>query len=105
MVSKKAWTAAAARLLPGLQILKQEGNPATTFEAWTVLAAEIFRQAGVNLGIAEVGMGGRLDATSVWDRLVLTVLTNIDLEHTQELGPTRDAICRQKLDIGPHSHC
>jgi dihydrofolate synthase/folylpolyglutamate synthase len=86
-------------MLPALRQLKRSGNPATTFEAWTVLAAEAFRQAEVDLAVVEVGMGGRLDATSAWDRKVLCLLTQVSLEHTRELGPDRTAICQEKVAI------
>lgn len=90
---------AARRLLPALRTLRRRRRPATTFEAWTVLAAEAFREAEVDLAVLEVGMGGRLDATTAWDRVLLSVLTNVRLEHTRELGPTEAAICREKLGI------
>lgn len=98
-VSKRAFAAAGQRLLPGLKALQQAGTPATTFEAWTVLAAEVFRQAGMDLAVVEAGMGGRLDATSVWKRIILSLLTNVDLEHTRELGTSLRAICREKIAI------
>ncbi|MCK5218872.1 bifunctional folylpolyglutamate synthase/dihydrofolate synthase [bacterium] len=98
-VPKRTFAAAGKRLLPGLKVLQQAGTPATTFEAWTVLAAEIFRQEGIDLAVIEVGMGGRLDATSVWKRVILSILTNVGLEHTRELGNTLSAICREKIAI------
>jgi dihydrofolate synthase/folylpolyglutamate synthase len=98
-VSRKAFAAAGQRLLPGLKVLQQAGTPATTFEAWTVLAAEVFRQAGVDLAVVEAGMGGRLDATSAWKRVILSILTNVSLEHTRELGTSLSAICGEKIAI------
>jgi dihydrofolate synthase / folylpolyglutamate synthase len=94
-----AYARAVRRLLPGLRTLRRRGRPATAFEAWTVLAAEAFRQAGVELAVLEVGMGGRLDATTAWGRVILSVLTNVGLEHTRELGATEAAICREKLGL------
>ncbi|MBN1595604.1 hypothetical protein JW933_06740 [candidate division FCPU426 bacterium] len=100
MISQKAFARAVQHLLPGLRQLKQEGNPATTFEAWTALAAEAFHQAGADIAVVEVGMGGRLDATTAWERALVTMLTNVELEHTSQLGRTRKAICREKMGIG-----
>jgi len=99
MTSKKTFARATERLLPELIRLQQDGDPATSFEAWTVLAAEIFRQEKIDIAVVEVGMGGRLDATTAWDRMVLTLLTNVQLEHTAQLGNSKLAICREKLGI------
>jgi len=95
----RAFTAAAEPLLPGLRALHRAGDPATVFEAWTVLAAEAFRQAKADVAMVEVGMGGRLDATTAWGRIILSVLTHVSLDHTHELGPDLDSICREKLAI------
>ncbi len=98
-VSQRAFAAAGQKLLPGLKALQQAGTPATTFEAWTVLAAEVFRQDGIDLALVEAGMGGRLDATSAGKRVILSILTNIGLEHTRELGNSLSAICGEKIAI------
>jgi dihydrofolate synthase/folylpolyglutamate synthase len=99
MLSKKGFAAGMEKILPGLEILHRQGNPATTFEAWTILASEAFRQAGLEVAVLEVGMGGRLDATSAWSSILLSILTNVTLDHTQELGPTTQQICREKLGL------
>ena len=49
--------------------------------------------------VVEAGLGGRLDATNVLARSRVVVLTNIDLEHTQLLGDTREAIAAEKLAV------
>jgi dihydrofolate synthase/folylpolyglutamate synthase len=68
------------------------------FEATTLLAFEAFARHGVSIAVIEVGMGGRLDATNVVDP-VLTVVTGIDLDHTQALGRTRERIAAEKAGI------
>jgi len=68
------------------------------FEALTAIAFEHFRAAGVDLAVVEVGLGGRYDATNVV-RPVLTVLTNVSLDHTALLGPTEEAIAWEKAGI------
>jgi len=98
-VSQRAFAAAGQKLLPGLKALQQAGTTATAFEAWTVLAAEVFRQDGIDLALVEAGMGGRLDATSAGKRVILSILTNIGLEHTRELGNSLSAICGEKIAI------
>lgn len=97
--SPAAFSAAVARLLPPLRRLWRQGRPVTTFEAWTVLAAELFRQARVQLAVLEVGMGGRLDATSTWHDVRLSLLTNVRLEHTDFLGDTTAKILREKAGL------
>jgi len=93
------FVAAADPLLPALRALRRAGNPATTFEAWTVLAAQAFARAEVEIAVLEVGLGGRLDATSAWQRVILSILTHVSLEHTRELGPDLFSICREKLGL------
>jgi len=72
------------------------GIQATYFELMIAAAALAFREAGVALAVVEVGMGGRWDATNACDP-VLTVLTNVELDHMSFLGDTREAIAREKL--------
>jgi dihydrofolate synthase/folylpolyglutamate synthase len=57
-----------------------------------------FAEAKVDLAVLEVGMGGRLDATNVVDPL-LSIITDISLDHTEWLGPTIAAIAREKAGI------
>ncbi len=70
----------------------------TYFEVATATAFELFRRAGVEVAILEVGLGGRLDATNVASPAV-GVITNIDLEHEQYLGSTLAAIAGEKAGI------
>ena len=70
----------------------------TKFEALTALATSMFADAGVDIGVFEVGLGGRYDATNAWDAGV-AVLTQIDLDHTEILGDTVEAIALDKLEI------
>lgn len=72
------------------------GIKATYFELMITAALLAFRMTGVEVAIIEVGMGGRWDATNALDPL-LTVLTNVGLDHTKFLGHTREAIGREKL--------
>ncbi len=72
------------------------GLQATYFELMIAAAMLAFREARIDLALVEVGMGGRWDSTNALDP-VLTVLTNIALDHTAFLGDTREAIGREKL--------
>jgi dihydrofolate synthase/folylpolyglutamate synthase len=68
------------------------------FEMLTALAFLYFAECGVEIAVLEVGMGGRLDATNVVEPLV-SVVTDISLDHMEWLGPTIAAIAREKAGI------
>ena len=75
-----------------------EAIGATQFEALTAAAFGEFAAVGVDVAVVEAGLGGRLDATNVLNAPVV-VLTNVDLEHTDVLGSTREEIAREKLAV------
>jgi dihydrofolate synthase / folylpolyglutamate synthase len=68
------------------------------FEAMTALAFLAFAEQQVAIAILEVGMGGRLDATNIVEPLI-SVITDISLDHTEWLGTTITAIAREKAGI------
>ncbi|MFQ5752714.1 MAG: bifunctional folylpolyglutamate synthase/dihydrofolate synthase, partial [bacterium] len=70
----------------------------TYFEALTAVAFQYFADVGVNLAFIEVGLGGRFDATNVITP-VLSIITNIDLEHSEHLGWTKSKIAEEKAGI------
>jgi dihydrofolate synthase/folylpolyglutamate synthase len=69
---------------------------ATYFELMISAALLAFRQASVDLALVEVGMGGRWDSTNILDP-ILTILTNVAMDHTAHLGNTLEAIAAEKL--------
>jgi dihydrofolate synthase/folylpolyglutamate synthase len=71
---------------------------ATWFDLLTAAAFLIFREAGVEWAVIEVGLGGRLDSTNIVDGEI-AIVTNIALEHTEILGHTRAAIAGEKVGI------
>ena len=71
---------------------------ATVFEATTALALDHFARAGVEVAVLEVGLGGRLDATTV-GRPHVSVLTRIDYDHQALLGDTLARIAWDKAHI------
>ncbi|MBN1646267.1 bifunctional folylpolyglutamate synthase/dihydrofolate synthase [Candidatus Woesearchaeota archaeon] len=79
--------------------IKKTGVRLTFFEVSTVLAILHFAEQEVDYAIFEVGLGGRLDATNVFDSPRVTVITNIDLDHTEFLGKTRSEISKEKAGI------
>lgn len=71
---------------------------ATYFEAVTAMAFKYFADSNVDIAIIETGLGGRLDATNVLRPLV-SIITNISLEHTAILGDTVESIAHEKAGI------
>ena len=68
------------------------------FEATVALSFRYFADRAVDLAVVEVGLGGRLDATNVLSP-ALSLITNIDLDHTDLLGDTIESIAREKAGI------
>jgi len=75
-----------------------EANDISFFEMSVGLAFDYFAKEKVDIAVIEVGMGGRLDATNIISPLV-SVITNIGLDHTQFLGNTLEAIAAEKAGI------
>ena len=86
---------AAERLRPGI-----EETGASFFEATTAIAFLCFAEAGADFVVAEVGLGGRLDATNVLSPRASAV-TNVALDHTEYLGDDLAGIAREKAGIFP----
>ena len=86
-----------------LQYIKDKIDPnqesPTQFEVITAAAWLYFAQSQVDIAIIEVGLGGRLDATNVCDRPLVSIITSISKEHWQRLGPTVADIAREKAGI------
>ena len=72
--------------------------PLTYFEFGTLAALDLFARAGLDVAVLEVGLGGRLDAVNIIDADVV-IVTTVDLDHMDWLGPDRDSIGREKAGI------
>jgi dihydrofolate synthase/folylpolyglutamate synthase len=70
----------------------------TYFEYGTLAALHLFAQAGLDLAVLEVGLGGRLDAVNIVDADV-AVITTVDIDHSDWLGDDREAIGAEKAGI------
>lgn len=68
------------------------------FEITTAMAFKYFEEEKVDIAVIEVGLGGRLDCTNIITP-VLSVITNISMDHTQMLGDTLAKIAREKAGI------
>ncbi len=91
-----------AELNKGLKLIekiaKRQTDKPTVFEVLTAVAFWYFAKKKIDYAVVEVGMGGRLDATNVIFPLV-TIITNIDYEHTDVLGTTLEKIAREKAGV------
>ncbi len=83
---------------PVFEEMLGQGMPLRFFDIVTALCFMYFQERRVDFAVLEVGLGGRLDATNVVDPLV-SVITNIGLEHTEILGDTLELIAGEKAGI------
>ncbi len=81
------------------RVEQARGDAALTyFEFGTLAAWEVFTAANPDVIILEVGLGGRLDATNAYQP-ACSIITGIDLDHMDHLGPDRESIGREKAGI------
>jgi dihydrofolate synthase/folylpolyglutamate synthase len=78
-------------------VARRHGDP-TEFELLTAVVFRWFAEERPDVALVEVGLGGRLDATNAWDGGVAAI-TNVALDHMEQLGPTVEAIAREKAAI------
>jgi len=78
---------------------REDLGPPTEFEVVTALALLYFARSKVDYLVLEVGLGGRLDATNAVDSPLVSVITNVSLEHTDILGDTVAKIAAEKAGI------
>ena len=98
-VAPRKLAAAVEKIRPHVEILRQD--PLTRpsfFDATTAAAFLLFSETQVDYAVIEVGLGGRLDSTNVLIPRV-TCVTSIELEHTDKLGETVEAIAGEKAGI------
>jgi dihydrofolate synthase/folylpolyglutamate synthase len=98
--------ASAAQFVPGMEAVERARAPGgdseavslTYFEFTTLAILWVLSRSGLDVVILEVGLGGRLDAVNILDP-DCAVITSIDLDHMELLGPDREAIGREKAGI------
>ncbi len=79
----------------------RSSGPLTQFEILTALGILYFARQKVNVAVMEAGLGGRYDATNVFAKTHVQVLTNIELEHTDLLGKNVRSIVKEKMAVVP----
>lgn len=98
MIGEVAFARLASRVAAAAQAVAKKHGEATFFELTTAIALCHFADEAVDVGVVEVGLGGRLDATNVITPSVCAV-TAIQLEHTALLGDTLEKIAAEKAGI------
>jgi dihydrofolate synthase/folylpolyglutamate synthase len=76
-----------------------DGQPISFFEITQALAFHAFAQDPADLCVVEVGLGGRFDGTNVFDAPAVTVITPVDYDHLETLGPELHKIAWEKAGI------
>jgi len=76
-----------------------DGQPISFFEFTTVLAFQAFAETPADLCLVEVGLGGRFDATNIFDAPAVSVITPVDYDHLEMLGPELPKIAWEKAGI------
>jgi len=101
-VDERAFAAHLTEVRGAAEALEAGGDERVTqFEALTAAAFLAFAHAELDAAVVEAGLGGRYDATNVLGGGLVTVLTNVSLEHTELLGDTHAAIAGEKLAVAP----
>ena len=97
-ITPKAFAATLSEVTDCVQQLGWEHHP-TYFETVTATAFLAFANQQVDVAVLEVGMGGRLDSTNVYDRPLLSIITPLGMDHQTHLGDRIEAIAREKAGI------
>ena len=97
-ISKENIVILTEKIKPIIDDMIKNDNSPTFFEIITAMAFQFFFDSSVDFAVIEVGLGGRFDATNVIIPLV-SIITNISLEHTKQLGENIKSIAFEKAGI------
>lgn len=100
MIPKEDFARLVSRIRPHMEALAEtEHGPTTEFELKTAVGLCYFAEMNVDYAVVEVGIGGRLDATNVISKTLVSAITNIGFDHMEILGHTLGAIAGEKAGI------
>lgn len=102
-ISKSALSEYVEAVQPYVNDCAADGEAPTFFEVMTGLSLWYYGREDVDVAILEVGIGGRLDATSVVDP-VASAVTSVTLEHTGIIGETIEEIAHDKAHVAPEDN-
>jgi dihydrofolate synthase/folylpolyglutamate synthase len=97
-ISEEDVVSLVVKIKPIVDSMIKQHNMPTFFEIVTAMALQFFSDYNVDFAVVEVGLGGRYDATNVVSPIV-TIITNISLEHSQQLGEDVKSIAFEKAGI------
>lgn len=97
-ITEEDVVALVEKLKPVVEELVENGDSPTYFEIVTTMAFLYFKEKKVDFAVVEVGMGGRFDATNIV-KPVLSIITNVSLEHQNILGNNIDDIAFEKAGV------
>jgi dihydrofolate synthase / folylpolyglutamate synthase len=97
-IAPEAFATLVADIVPIADRVARRLGPPTEFELLTAMLFRWFADERVDVAVVEVGLGGRLDATHAWDGGVAAI-TNVALDHMEQLGDTIPKIAREKAAI------
>ncbi|MBW4698828.1 MAG: bifunctional folylpolyglutamate synthase/dihydrofolate synthase [Aphanocapsa lilacina HA4352-LM1] len=98
-ISDGALQACLAKVKTSAEHLPKSLGEPTQFEIVTAAAFLHFAQSAIEVAVVEVGLGGRLDATNVFEQPLASVITSVGLDHCEQLGSTLAAIATEKAGI------
>ena len=87
------------RTLEAAEILTGRGDPPTEFEIVTAIGFLYFAEESPDFVVLEVGLGGRGDSTNIIDAPLVSIITQISLDHMDRLGDTEEEIAGEKAGI------
>ena len=99
MISEEKLEEVADKALAAAERLADKGDPPTEFEIVTAIGLLYFSEAAPDFTVLEVGLGGRGDSTNIIEKPLVSVITQIALDHTDRLGDTVEKIAFEKAGI------
>lgn len=82
-----------------LLVEKELNDKVSQFEIWTAMGFIYFKMKKCDIVVLETGLGGRFDATNAIEENIMSIITKIDLDHTQYLGDTKEKVAFEKCGI------
>ena len=98
-IAEERLEALTDRVLAVAETLSESGDPPTEFEVVTAIGLAYFAEESLDFVVLEVGLGGRGDSTNIVEKPVLSIITNVALDHMDVLGDTLEEIAWEKAGI------
>ena len=82
-----------------VKVIRPDEEPPSYFELLTACAFLLMRDNGIDAGVVEAGLGGKLDATNTMNNVVCSVIASISIDHTEYLGSRLEDIAGEKFAV------